>query len=302
MPAIGSRKVAILQKRSRATSIFLDLYQINPIRPDLKLLGDISVEFRSLPWENLTKFIKKQQISSQSQVETAQPSADERTLQPQAEPRDARLRLSEEVMSDHTQYGTGGTCFSLTNTLRRIVTDLGYQAYPVMADMRHGPNIHCGLLVELDGARFLLDPGYLVAEPVPLSLDRTVQVRLPGHRLQYSPLGDRDEFELHVVNDRGEKTFRYRLRPQQIDEADFARHWLNSFDASGMNSLHLNRITDEGRLSAHNHNLRVDSGRSKLNLKLRSGYIEKVSDRFGIDPELVRRAYDEWKRQRCRSE
>jgi hypothetical protein len=67
-----------------------------------------------------------------------------------------------------------------------------------------------------------------------------------------------------------------------------------------MNGLHLNRVTSEGRLSAHDLNLRVDSGRDKVNIKLRDGYVEKVADRFGVDRAVVRQAFEEWERQRCR--
>jgi arylamine N-acetyltransferase len=203
-------------------------------------------------------------------------------------------------MDDHARLRTGGTCFSLTNTLRRITTDLGFTAYPVMADMRHGENIHCALLVELGDRRYLLDPGYLVAEPVPLRSHTATEIRFPGSRLEYRPLGSGREFELHTVNERGETALRYRLRPRRIPENDFIRYWLESFDAPGMNSLYLNRITSEGRLSAHNLNLRIDSGRGKMNVKLCDNYDEAIAERFDIEPRIARRAFEEWERHRCR--
>jgi hypothetical protein len=168
-----------------------------------------------------------------------------------------------------------------------------------MADMKHGPNIHCALLVETDGRRFLLDPGYLVPEPVPLPKEREVRVRLPGRTLEYRPV-ESGEIELHTTNYRGENLLRYRLRPHPIREEQFIRFWLESFDAAGMNSLYLNKITAEGRLSAHNLNLRIDTGRDKVNLKLRGRYVEGISDRFGIGGELVRKAFKEWESMRCR--
>jgi hypothetical protein len=82
---------------------------------------------------------------------------------------------------------------------------------------------------------------------------------------------------------------------------EFVRHWLDSLDSTGMNGLHLNRLTGDGRLSAHDLNLRIDTGRSKSNVKLREDYVGEVSARFGIDRELVGRAYREWQRVRCRT-
>lgn len=283
----------MLRQLSRATSIFLDLYQLNPVHPDLKLLGEIALSYGNLPWENLTKYLKKHQ------TQTAIPAIPEHLPD---SPEVTKLRLSEEVMIDHARLGTGGTCFSLTNTLRQITSELGFRAYPVMADMRHGPDIHCGLVVELENKKYLLDPGYLLIEPVPLHQNSTVKVRFPGHRLEYRPVDGHGEIELYTVSDRNEEVFRYRLRPWRIPEDHFLKCWLESFDATGMNGLHLNRVTSDGRLSAHNLNLRIDTGHGKLNLKLREGYVDKVSKRFGIDSTLVRRAYKEWKQQRCRRE
>jgi hypothetical protein len=67
-----------------------------------------------------------------------------------------------------------------------------------------------------------------------------------------------------------------------------------------MNGLHLNRITGEGRLSAHDLNLRIDTGREKRNVKLRDRYVEEVSGRFGISSDVVRQAFAQWGRRRWR--
>lgn len=247
-----------------ATKLFLEGYDLSPARADLAQLGELLVRFQGLPWENLTKHLKK------------------------------APRGSREVMEDNLRLGAGGTCFSLTNLLRRLCTDLGYHAYPVMADMRHGENIHCALVVELDGKRLLLDPGYLVAEPVSLIEGVAQSVQLPGHRLEYRPIPA--GFDLYTVNVRGDETFRYRLRTRAVDKEEFLGHWLASFE--DMKGLHLNRLTSEGRLSAHNFNLRVDTGREKRNLKLKRDYPGLVARHFGIDSELAGRALEEW--ARCR--
>ena len=125
------------------------------------------------------------------------------------------------------------------------------------------------------------------------------RIRHPGHCLEYRDVGGA-AYELHTWNDRGERMLRYRLHARPVSDAAFVGHWLASFDATGMNGLHLNRVTDAGRLSAHDLNLRIDTGREKTNVKLRDGYVEQVSARFALDRELVARAFAEWKRRRCR--
>lgn len=287
------------QPPAPATSIFLDLCGLAPARADLRLLGEISAAYARLPWENLTKYLRKH-----GGEDAGSGAAASRRAALPARLRDVpgaeRLRLSAEVLSDHAALGTGGTCFSLTNALRRIVADLGFTAWPAMADMKHGANIHCGLVVELDGRRWLLDPGYLVPEPVPLAPGRTVHVAHPGHRLAYRLDGTTGEVELRTLSDRGEEIPRYRLRPDPIPEAEFVRHWIESFDAAGMNGLHLGRVTGEARLYAHDLNLRIDDGRRKENVKLRDGYAAQVAARFGLDEALVRRVETIWREARCR--
>lgn len=281
-----------MSELARATSIFLDLYQLKPARPDLALLGEVSFNFARLPWENLTKYLRKHRADP---VEVPEIPPALRGVSG-AE----RLRLSAEVLEDHAKLGTGGTCFSLTHALRRIATDLGFRVRPVMADMRHGANVHCALLVELDANRWLLDPGYLVAEPVPLHADRPARVAMPGSTLEYRPVGGGGAFELHTLNRRGEELFRYSLRLSPVSDAEFVTYWLESFESTGMNGLHLNRVAGDARISAHNLNLRIDDGTGKRNVKLRDGYVEQVARRFGIGDEVVRRAHAEWERRRCR--
>ena len=265
---------------SRSTYIFLDQFRINPRKSDLKLLSRIVADFASLPWENLSKYLKKGKIVQAGGS------------------RGELLRESEEVLRGYALQGTGGTCFSLCNALLRICRDLGFHAEPVMADMRHGENIHCGLIVHLQARRFYLDPGYLLPEAVELLQGQIAQASAPGHRLEYRPLGDRDEFELFTVNKRGGETFRYRLRPWPVAEPVFRRFWLQSFDSSGMNSLYLNRLEARGRLSAHNYNLRVDRGDSKQNVKLKGVYVDKIVSEFGLSEQVVEEALSLWKRNR----
>jgi arylamine N-acetyltransferase len=266
-----------------ATSIFLDLYRITPSRADLDLLNLLARRFSALPWENLTKFLKKHASRGSAPADPAPPGP---------------LRGSEEVLRDHAALGTGGTCFSLTNALRRIVTDLGFEAFPAMADMQHGPNVHCGLIVLVDGRRHLLDPGYLVPDPVPLDGPPAVSIENPGHRLDYRTAPDGGTVELCTVNARGERKRRYRLRARPVPEPDFRRHWIDSFEAPGMRGLQLNRFGDGARLSAHGYNLRIDTGRGKKNVKLREDYAGLIAAHFGIDAALAGAALEQWKRIR----
>ena len=129
-----------------ARELFSDHFGIAPEGADLALLRRMIAAYSNLPYENLTKIIRK--FTARSPEE--------------------RLRGPVEVVSGFIERRTGGTCFSLTYCLGSMLSSAGLRCHPVMADMKR-PNIHCALVVETAGRRYLVDPGYLVGEPVELA-------------------------------------------------------------------------------------------------------------------------------------
>ncbi len=265
------------QRMKQAASVFFDHFGVSPDKPDIDSLGIIISKFSSIPWENLTKFLMKAQQL----------------------PGENRLRQADTVISEYIEKGTGGTCFSLTETLGTILSYAGYHCHPVMADMNHGKNIHCALAVTTGrGSRFLADPGYLVPVPVPLEPGQSPELEMYDERLIWEPVDNGRMYDLYTVNDSG-KNWRYRIRMNPVSPDEFNFHWQRSFDATGMNSLHLNCRNSEGRLSAHNLNLRRVNTEGKKNEKLRDDYSEKIEAYFGLGRDIAQAAEKEWKKS-CR--
>lgn len=252
----------------KAAEVFLDHFGLSPAGSGIATLEEVARAFSSIPWENLTKYLSLAQ----------DPQGRERPRMP--------LQLFEE----HVSLGTGGTCFSLTRALESVLRRLEYSCRPLMADMSHGPDIHCGLLVAVDGKAVLCDPGYLVPVPVVLSRSAAVEVEAAGQTFRYVP--ERGGWNMFTVRD-GRMRWRYRLKAEHVEPGRFDEHWRRSFHATGMNGLHLNRLTDSGRLYAHNGNLRVVENGSRRNEKMSDHYAEAVEEGFGLDREIAGRA---WKR------
>jgi len=254
----------------RAAEIFFEHYGLVPgARP-----GDIhriAEAFSSVPWENLTKFL----LRSSGEI---------------------RPRMPEEVMESHVSHGTGGTCYSLTETLGRIICACGLSARPLTGHMNHGRNIHCALLVEGEAGRFILDPGYAVPGAVELDGRGTGELREPGRRMIWEPV--ETGWELHT-EENGIARRRYRLESRVLPRSEFLEYWRRSFEATGLNSLHLNRPgASGGRVSAHNGNLRIVKGCGSRNIKLGRDYAELIRQNFGVSPEVAEAAWNELQRQR----
>ena len=77
--------------------------------------GSVVAAFALLPYENITKIIKREESGNCEQAR----------------------RYPEEVIRDHTHWGTGGTCFSLTSALLHLVRGLGWKAEYILADRRY---------------------------------------------------------------------------------------------------------------------------------------------------------------------
>ncbi len=254
----------------KAAEVFFEHFSVTPggSATDIHRIGET---FGEIPWENLTKFLLRSSGEN-------------------------RPRLAEKVMADHVSLGTGGTCYSLTETLGSIFTSCGLSARPLTGHMNHGRNIHCALLVEGEAGRFILDPGYVVPGAVQLSDSGAGEIVTAGRKMFWSPVDG--GWEMHTVEN-GKKQLRYKLESREITRSEFLRYWAASFESAGLNSLHLNRAGPlGGRVSAHNGNLRIVDGSGKKNLKLRDNYAVKIRETFGIAPEIAEAAWIELQRQR----
>lgn len=255
---------------NEAREIFLGHFGVGAGDPELDMLRRIVTSYSSLPYENLTKIIKKF---------TA--------LTP-----DERLRGPVEVVSGYVERHTGGTCFSLTYCLGSILTSGGFKCYPVMADMKR-PNIHCALVVEMSARRYFVDPGYLVGEPVELS-DSPVRVETTFGVVELRPRqGER--YDLFTLEGEDRK-WRYTVKTVAVSHAAFMRHWQDSFALPMMNNLLLTRLTPEGHLYIKNHHLRMKGSQGKANENIRSGLEARIAAEFGIPSDITAQAREHLER------
>ena len=250
--------------------------------PGRELLGAVIRAYARIPYENLTKIIKK----------FTAPGTTE------------RLRGPEEVVDGFIERNTGGTCFSLTYCLGAILSRAGFECHPVMADMKR-PNIHCALVVLLEGKRFLVDPGYLLGEPVELS-GLPVSVETSFGRVELRPRSG-ERYDLFTLSG-GEVKWRYRVKTIPVPPSLFLKYWQESFSLPMMNSLQLTKLTDRGHLYIRNHHLRLRRGGEKINENIRSELELRIEREFGIPAgitaevrEHLERMKQSWRTQKLES-
>jgi len=253
-----------------ARELLLGHFGLSAGDPELETLRRIVTSYSNLPYENLTKIIKKFTAASP----------------------DERLRGPVEVVSGFVEHHTGGTCFSLTYCLGSILTSAGFRCYPVMADMKQ-PNIHCALVVEMNGQRYFVDPGYLVGEPVELT-GNPVRITTTFGVVELRPRqGER--YDLFTLEG-DDRKWRYTVKTVAVSHAVFMRYWQDSFALPMMNNMLLTRLTPEGHLYIKNHHLRMKGPQGKANENIRSEFESRIEAEFGISPGITAQAREHLER------
>jgi arylamine N-acetyltransferase len=246
---------------------FLAVAGVSPARPDLVFLTRLTRAFGRLPYENITKVLRAAQ--------TADPFA--------------RLRTPEIVLEEHRAFGAGGTCFSLANFFEGILRSAGFAAHPVLCDRSYGPDTHCALIVAMDGGRYLVDPGYLMEEPMRVPTRGEVIQRGPQGALALARLGESRQLLLRSQRGGGAK-IRYRLRDEPVPRDQFVARWIDSFGWAQMRHLCASRMSAEGQLFLRDGRLRRIDGVVEGQERVASGLAAAVERHFGIDHGLVARA------------
>ena len=241
---------------------FWDRYALPQSTSDLRFLAQLAGAFSKLPYENVTKILKETRSASSYE----------------------KLRRTGEVLSDHLRWNTGGTCFSLCNALQDILRHCGFDAFIAMADMRYGKNIHCALIVRIAGLSYLMDPGYLLHEPVPLpEVESSHQTAMNKLLLQ----NEGDETYSLFTNENGIQKWRYRLRARPVSQEEFEQHWIHSFSLNSMEHIMLTRLNESGRLYYRKDRVELVQPQQRFRQTISKDDMGILANMFGLPADLI---------------
>ena len=238
----------------------------------LEFLRQLAYHFAEFPYENISKIIRAAEAPTLAEA----------------------MRLPTEVVTDHIDRNFGGTCFSLTFLFERMLKSFGFQCYKVMADMKLGRNVHCLVVVEEGGARYMVDPGYALYEIIRLPVGATTagatagastQVRCPHATVEVES-GAEGTYDLWTEDASGKK-WRYSFRDAPTSDADFETHWLESFGKPTLNNICLTRMTPRGHIYLRKDFFKFTSPTAVEKRRLAGGREQLIEQEFGIGGEWV---------------
>ena len=251
-----------------AARLFASRAQVRLGGRGLACLRDLAAGFAEIPYENISKIIK-------SAASTGACDA---------------LRLPTEVMTDHIERGLGGTCFSLTFLLERMLKALGFDCYKVMADMNSGRNVHCLVVVRDSGARYIIDPGYALYQVLQMPSQGTCRVECPHASVEVERT-DEGQYSLWT-RDRSGRKWRYRFRDQPVKDSEFERHWIASFGKPTLRNICLTKMTSGGHIYLRKDFFKFTSRDGISKRRLKHDIETFIQQEFGIDGQWTEIARD----------
>ncbi len=234
-----------------------------------QLISEIADAFSKIPYENLTKIIKSDNVIS---------------------PRSA-MRYPDELLSDYLKWGTGGTCFSLTAATIAVYNAVGIEAHPVLADRYYGPDTHCGLVIVTSEGLLLLDPGYLLFAPTLLPKQLPVCIDTGYNRMELVPLPDGNRVELYTIV-KGNRKLRLIYKKTLVSPETFEKAWEQSFAWEMMTYPVLTRVSagQHQYIQGNKLSIRTDERTERSNLSIESE-INFITQTIGISREIVKKAF-----------
>lgn len=268
----------------------------------------------NVTYENLTKIIRLEQTGSAS----------------------GARNLDDSNQNDVDAWMGGGTCFSMTWHLYQNLKDMGLKPRLVMGHKRKERNIHCALILpdaefneahlrsanqnnetrlrsanqnviasgeaawqssEPFSREYLLDPGYLLFEPLELPLPTPF-----GQGTAFFPLVpntvrlDRPSMEslaLWTGGAGGPMKLRFEYPVAGVSVEEFKQHWAESFYREMMTYPVLNRLDRERGVQYYYQKGNLvtrDANGSRMERIATENQVETLSSVFRLSPEIIEKA------------
>jgi len=247
---------------------------VNNTLPQQENIKRVCSAFCRLPYENLTKIDIVEQSDGKAQK-----------------------RYPDRVLSDFFEHGSGGTCFSLTATLIELLNAVHITAHPMLADRHYGPDTHCAVLIQLEDIFYLVDPGYLIFQPIRIPIAGSV--RYPGlfNTVELTASEDGKKIALHTIlnNDRRYR-MSYKLAP--VDNEKFEKAWEDSFLFEMMSYPVLTLIKDNKYIYLQGDTIKIREDGIQRKEKIGSDSAQKTLLSLGIAKNVLDRLYSGGKKRK----
>jgi hypothetical protein len=171
--------------------------------------------------------------------------------------------------------------------LQDLLTSCGFESFIAMGDMHYGANIHCAVVVRLQQDSYLLDPGYLLHQPIRLP-EIQVRIATPMNTVIVKNEGAYN-FSL-FTEENGTIKWRYLLKALPVSREEFERHWNHSFSLNSMEAVILTRANHNGRLYYRKDRMELVQPHQRTKQKITRNDHQTLAQAFGLPADLIAQA------------
>lgn len=227
-----------------------------------------------IPYENISKILKDRYIKEYRKESD-------------------KFRFPDELIGEHIEKHFGGTCFSVTYTLSHILDYFGICNNIVMGDMRVGENVHCAVVMELNGNRYLLDPGYMISEPIPITDDGESYIKTQSHDIILKKNKENGKQDLYTVGSKGNAVLRLGFHNDFVDDDTFKKYWEESFSRDTMDAVMVEYLSDAGLYYFRkNHVVHTSQGKkSNYVFEKEDDIASFIEEFYGINKNYIHEAH-----------
>jgi arylamine N-acetyltransferase len=205
----------------------------------------------------------------------------------------------DAVLGTWAARAGGGVCYEFGSMLERLLRELGYTVYPVLAQISF-PGSHSALIAELDDRQLLVDVGngQPILEAIPV--DEPFEIHRAGLRYRFR----RDEAAGTYVQDRwvGDAfrpfvTYELTAATEAEMEASYQRHHAVPPATFVMQNFRLVRIAEDEVLQLRDHEFTTwrAEGKSVEPVHDLARYRELVGGPLGLPAMDVERGLAAWR-------
>ena len=268
---------------------------------NMKKVVDLCNQISNITYENLTKIIRLEQTGSAT----------------------GARKLDDSDQNDIDSWMGGGTCFSMTWHMYQALADMGFKPRLVMGHKRKERNIHCALILPdpddsvvtpgqlfstnvtptsvpgspLSSNSYLLDPGYLIFDPLQMPLPQPF-----GTGEAFFPLSPNcvrlvrptlESMELWTGGAGAPMKLRFEYPVEGVSVEEFKHHWNESFYREMMTYPVLNRLDREKGIQYYYQkgNLVVRSSTGSQMKRIEpADRVQTLSDIFKLSPSIIEQA------------
>lgn len=244
----------------------LEALDLSRAEPGTGFLEALFSRFNAkLPFENASKILRHAEITDP----------------------DEKPRTPEIFWADHLEKGTGGTCFARVAAFDALLTCLGYRTRRHLGRVRSDHD-HAALSVETPAGERIADVGFPLAALLPACAGR-VETPHGGLEISATPRGLRVGFEGVPEGPRELEIF-----GDAVSEEAYLARWRGTYAPRGPFLSTVTLRVDRGNrvLSFAGGEVRVDDLHSRLRLPLRGGRAAALAALFGIEEEVLTRAFE----------